>query len=257
LAPFYGVGTSPFWPAGRKFSYCFDGGVEVKLAHLKGSKERSAMSTKIKPIVIVISVVLAAALLPLAGIFVFPHLPGHYLLLQYISATASRAWPFVIIILFIFFCLLFRPQIAEKIRATKSIGHKDWSLSFGEQPPAPQPPRSPVGISDISTANARIEELLFALHFERTARVMFRSQLELLWEIETRGVINNDFAYEWYRQRFRGNPSITPYGAYIEYLKASLLITPDPLDMHLTPIGTKFLEFIRKYQYPIHVLLPF
>jgi len=215
------------------------------------------MSTKMKTIFIcVIAIILAPVVLPIAGILVFPHLPGHDLLLRYISATASRAWPFTLVILFIFFCLLFRPQIAEKIRAAKSIDLKDLSLNFSEQPPAPQPPTPSVGIPDIATASARIEALRLDLYFERTARVMFRSQLELLWEIETRGAINNDFAYEWYRQRFRGNTSIIPYGAYIDYLKRSLLITNDPLEMRLGTLGTKFLDFIRQNQYPIQILLP-
>jgi hypothetical protein len=214
------------------------------------------MSTKIKTIVIVIiAIVLAAVVLPIAGIFVFPHLAGHDVLIRYVSASASRTWPFTLAILFIFFCVLFRTQIAEKIRTAKSIGLKDWSLNFGEQPPAPQPPPSPVGISDIAVANARIQELLLFLHFERTARVMFRSQLELLWEIASRGSVTNDFTYEWYRTHFRGNVSLTPYGAYIEFLKAGLLITSDPLDMRLKDTGTRFLEFMRSY--PVQLLLPF
>jgi len=215
------------------------------------------MSMKIKTIItVVIVIVLAAVLLPLAGIFVFPRLPGHHLLLQYLSTIAPWSWwPLAAIILSIFFCLIFRTQISKLFDALQDIDFFKGKATFAQQPPAPQPPAPSPDVKDLEATKSRVQELERLLIFERTARVMFRSQLELLWEINTRGSVTNDFTYEWYRAHFRGNASLTPYGAYIEFLKASLLITPDPLDMHLTLPGTKFLEFMRMY--PIQVLQPF
>ena len=259
LSRFPGAGRRPqtLWLAAQEISHCVGRVAEVKSGQLKGSDERSAMSTKMKTIVIfVIAIVLAAVVLPLAGIFVFPHLSGHDLLLRYLSTIASWSWwPIALIILFIFFCLLFRPQVSRLIEALKDIDLLKAKATFAQQPPALQPPAPSPDVKDLEATKSRIQELERLLFFERTAKVMFRSQLELLWEMASRGSVTNDFTYEWYRTHFRGNVPLTPYGAYIEFLKASLLITSDPLDMHLTPIGNKFLEFMRLY--PIHLLLPF
>jgi hypothetical protein len=237
--------------AAREISHYGGGWAEVKSGQPKGSDERSAMSMKIKTIVIVVIViVLAAVVLPLAGIFVFPHLPGHHLLLQYLLTIAPWSWwPLAALILFIFFCLLFRSQISKLLDALKDIDLLKGKATFVQQSPAPSP-----DVKDQEATKSRVQEYERLLFLGRIIRIMYRSQYDLLLEIRKLNSMPIQNLIAWYEGRFQGDKAIMPYVSYTNYLFGNGLIEASESEIHLTPFGIEFLKF--SLDYPVEFLYP-
>jgi hypothetical protein len=225
------------------------------------------MSKQVKIILVIIcAIVLVPVVLPLVGIFVFPNLPGHELLLRYLAAISSWSlWPFASIILFIFFCVFFHRDISKKIATTKSLnifkGNVDWPEEQ-PHPPAPSEPNViPSGPSSTTVDDSRyraaitkINELERLLVFERTIRVMYRSQFDFLQEIKLATSIPLWSIRVFYEKSFRGDKKMVPWEKWVGYLYQSGLVISEGTAIKLTNIGIDFLIFA--VNYPVAFLPP-
>lgn len=136
-----------------------------------------------------------------------------------------------------------------------------WS---GEQPQPPTPPEpavvppgpptATVEIAKLVAVAARVVELERLNFFERTMRVMYRSQLNFLFQIKKDTSIFLWFIPTLYEKNFLGNRAMVPYEKWIDYLYKSHLVETDESTIHLTALGVDFLNFARDY--PIAFLTP-
>jgi hypothetical protein len=194
-------------------------------------------------------------LLFIVSIIVFPHNPAHELLLKYLSTFSP--WPIAVLILILVFFFTFKESISELIKGLKIKTPQGYEIGSQLQMEA-----KPFDKKEFEELRAKFEtekkdmvsSFGMLIEFERTIRILFRSQFLMMKFLSASKTIKFDvqktYIKDYYYKNIylmnSGNPGYS-FDSYLNFLKMGGYILDEVVNnilmIRITDKGESFLLY--------------
>lgn len=211
---------------------------------------------------------LVSILLFIVSIIVFPHNPAHELLLKYLSTLSP--WPIAVLILVLVFFFTFKESISvliKNLKVTTPQGYEIGSQLQMEAKPFNKKELEELGNKLETEKRDMASSFWMIIEFERTIRIMYRSQFMILKYLLARkndkinvqkDLIQGVF-YTYIYLKGGGKPEYS-FDAYLNFLKMNGYIIEDQVNnismIKITEKGETFLNYCSISNYTENTFIP-